>query len=583
MTKRVLLVARYYSIEPLGILYLAGIARDAGWDCRIVLVRECDFEPLYDAVHSWKPDLVGFQIWTGYHTPMFAACERVRAMGVPVVIGGPHATYFDDACALHADWVVKGGGFALFGQLLAGELSRGIHFSVSGREDAFPLPDRDRLYTEYPEFGESPIKSIFGSVGCPMRCTYCYAPAFNQMHGGFKLLARPVDELVAEAHELMRYPTKMVYFQDDIFGYPPKWVEEFAASWKREVGLPFHCQIRLELTRGDSGNRRLDFLAEAGCTGITLAIESGNEFLRDHVLFRHMNDELIVEGCRKIMERGMTLRTEQILSVPFSDIDTDLATLDLNHRINPTMAWTSILAPYAGTAMGTITRNFGFYTGNNDDLTETFFDRSVLRHVEGGSRPIGAIVAGLGKAAREGVLLRMHAEKRDDLSASVFHDGAQVGLLRYLDDAANEQYVESTVRLQRLFNWLAKVPGAESLGRRLCEVPEKNWSWGRIGTETGLHLNAMVGVDQAAYWEDRFEEECMTRFGHVPHPVVQNPFFFAFFPEGAGLVDKTVKAGAFEPGVSMQQTLDIVSTLARRHLFHFDLYRLEAGAAPIAS
>jgi hypothetical protein len=33
MRKRIMLVARYYSIEPLGILYLAGVARDMGWDC----------------------------------------------------------------------------------------------------------------------------------------------------------------------------------------------------------------------------------------------------------------------------------------------------------------------------------------------------------------------------------------------------------------------------------------------------------------------------------------------------------------------------------------------------------------------
>ncbi len=65
MRKRLILVARYYSIEPLGILYLAGAARDLGWDCKIVLVREFDFEPVYDAIRSWQPDLVGFQIWSG--------------------------------------------------------------------------------------------------------------------------------------------------------------------------------------------------------------------------------------------------------------------------------------------------------------------------------------------------------------------------------------------------------------------------------------------------------------------------------------------------------------------------------------
>ena len=386
MRKRIMLVARYYSIEPLGILYLAGLARDVGWDCKVVLVRGFDFDPVYDAVRDWRPDIVGFQIWTGYHIPAFIACDRVRAMGVPVVIGGPHATYFDHTCAAHADWVIKGGAFGLLRRLLAGQLSRGIHFDISGREDVFPLPDRDLVYEAYPELGMSPIKSIFGSIGCPMTCTYCYAPSFNQMHGGFSLFVRSADDLIREAQAIQsRWPLSMVYFQDDIFGYDHRALEEFAQRWRREVGVPFHCQIRLELTQ-KIGDKRLDLFAEAGCTGITLAIESGNEFLRDRVLFRHMPDELVVQGCRMILDRGMTLRTEQILAVPFSDTTTDLSTLGVNCRIDPTMAWTSILAPYVGTDMGTIVKNFGLYDGNNDDLSETFFDRSILRHVAGGPR-----------------------------------------------------------------------------------------------------------------------------------------------------------------------------------------------------
>ena len=71
MKKRLILVARYYSIEPLGILYLAGIAKKAGWECKVVLIEGFDFEPLFNTVLQWKPHLVGFQIWTGYHLPAF--------------------------------------------------------------------------------------------------------------------------------------------------------------------------------------------------------------------------------------------------------------------------------------------------------------------------------------------------------------------------------------------------------------------------------------------------------------------------------------------------------------------------------
>src|SRR3989344_3010782 len=96
MRKRMIFVARYFSIEPLGIHHLVGLLRDLDWDCRVVLVHnhgdDYDFEPLYEAVREWKPDLVGFQIWTGWHLQSFAACDTVRAMGVSVIIGGGAGT-----------------------------------------------------------------------------------------------------------------------------------------------------------------------------------------------------------------------------------------------------------------------------------------------------------------------------------------------------------------------------------------------------------------------------------------------------------------------------------------------------------
>jgi radical SAM superfamily enzyme YgiQ (UPF0313 family) len=586
MPKRFLLVARYYSIEPLGILYLAGLVQQLPqWECKVVLVEEFDFGPLYEEIETWKPDMVGFQIWTGYHLPAFAACDKVRSMGVPVVIGGPHATYFDKECTAHADWVVKGSGFSFLRDILDGQSSPGVHFNRSGREEAFPLPDRDLVYRAYPALGASPIKSIFASVGCPMFCTYCYAPSFNAMHGGFKLTVRPVGEIIAEAQAILkRWPLEMVYFQDDIFGYDKRWLEEFAARWKQEVGVPFHCQIRLELTRLGAGDRRLDLFAQAGCTGITLAIESGNAFLRDHVLFRHMPDELIVDGCRKIMDRGMTLRTEQILSVPFSDTGTDLATLDLNNRINPTMAWTSILAPYGGTDMGAIASNFGLYTGNNDDLSDSFFDRSVLRHVGGGPREIEQAVQRTGAGPKDRAILKMKAQPNGGESANIVHDDlGNIGSFEFLDERENARYCESGVRLQRLFNWLAKLPEARKFGRSIVAIPEPEWNWETLGKATAQHLLTEVGAQRLEQNAHSLATEMGCESAHaLPEPVARNPHYFSYFPAGGELAHMAVQQEVFSKP-TLKETLDVLGTLTRRHLFHHGLYKLKSGRPSIAS
>ena len=143
---RILLVARYYVIEPLGLLYLAGLASSIGCEVDVELVPDNDFSELYARVASWKPDFVGFQIWTGWHLQTFVACDRVRRMGTKVLIGGPHATYFTDECGKHADWVVRGEAFRSFRRILQGELPPGVHFDKEQLADGFPMPNREIVY-----------------------------------------------------------------------------------------------------------------------------------------------------------------------------------------------------------------------------------------------------------------------------------------------------------------------------------------------------------------------------------------------------------------------------------------------------
>jgi hypothetical protein len=74
---------RYHVIEPLGVLYLLGIAKKAGWEAEVVLIKESDFTPLYDMVESFKPDIVGFSIWTGWHVQTFRRAIKFAKWAFP--------------------------------------------------------------------------------------------------------------------------------------------------------------------------------------------------------------------------------------------------------------------------------------------------------------------------------------------------------------------------------------------------------------------------------------------------------------------------------------------------------------------
>ncbi|HSU72815.1 MAG TPA: radical SAM protein, partial [Candidatus Binatia bacterium] len=261
--------------------------------------------------------------------------------------------------------------------------------------DTFPQPDRDTFYKDNPDMFANPIKNSICGEGCPFACTYCYNVAWNspEMYGRFeRRVIRPIDDVINELKPLKNDGvTKLVYFQDDVFGFEMDWMEKFMPRYRNEVGVPFHAQLRLELAHGKNGKRRLELMKDAGCSGVTVAVESGDYTVRDVMLDRAMKDYHIFEGCRNIRNAGLTLRTEQILAVPEpttkpggSVIGVDLKTLRVNVLAGATISWTAILAPYGGTELGKKCVELGLYPAEklatNDDIKDSFFDESALAY-----------------------------------------------------------------------------------------------------------------------------------------------------------------------------------------------------------
>lgn len=271
-------------------------------------------------------------------------------------------------------------------------LKRGIFFR-DYLSDTFPQPDRATFYKDNPDMFTNPIKNSICGEGCPFACTYCYNVAWNspEMYGRFeRRVIRPLDDMIRELTQLKNDGnTKLIYFQDDVFGFEMDWMEKFMPLYREKVGVPFHAQLRLELAHGKNGKRRLELMKDAGCTGITVAIESGNYTVRKDILDRAMQDKHIFEGCRNIRKSELTLRTEQILAVPEpttkpggSVIGVDLETLRVNVLAGATISWTAILAPYGGTELGKKCVELGLYPAEklatNNDIKDSFFDESAL-------------------------------------------------------------------------------------------------------------------------------------------------------------------------------------------------------------
>jgi hypothetical protein len=260
------------------------------------------------------------------------------------------------------------------------------------------------------------------------------------------------------------------------------------------------------------------------------------------------------------------------------------------------MAWTSILSPYGGTEMGNIATRFGFYDGGNDDLDETFFNRSVLRHVHGGPGSIEPLVRELAKDKRTGYNPLVEAlETREiknghadlylaDTPGSLVSIGSKnpVGRLLYLSETENNRYCDQTVILQRNFNWFAKIPEGHKLAEQFVSLDSDHWTWGTLGTLTKTHLTRLGYAEKMAHWEDKFARAFGCESMHELPAILQaNPHYFTFLPSGDRLAKKMVDEGVLEE--SDPQTMFRRLGDATRHwIYDHLLYQVSSSNPPIA-
>ena len=105
---------KYRVWKPLGLLVVAGLTPP---DWEVTLIDENLGHTDYGRL--LKPDLVGVTAFTSQAPRAYEVAAMYRATGVPVVMGGIHATFCRDEALDHADAVVTGEAEAVWGQGLA--------------------------------------------------------------------------------------------------------------------------------------------------------------------------------------------------------------------------------------------------------------------------------------------------------------------------------------------------------------------------------------------------------------------------------------------------------------------------------
>ncbi len=316
-------------------------------------------------------------------------------------MGGPHPTYFpevieqgplDAICigegeesfpefldAWSAGMAEVPAGFWIRRERGAGAVVRGAERGPVRNLDALPTPAYDLFYGDA-RFRELPLRIFLATRGCPYRCSYCFNRTLNERYRPFGPLMRTTDpDRVADDIESVRdrWGLKLVWFLDANFAADRRWLEAFAAVYRRRIGLPFFCKLRPERAT----ERTVNTLVEAGCTGVGVGLESGVEDLRREVLQRPVKDADVLAGCRRIKAAGVTLMAFNMLGIPRETVDDALRTLALNVACGVDHASATILQPYPGTELARWAVEQGLYAGDFEGLGTSYFNPSPFTHL----------------------------------------------------------------------------------------------------------------------------------------------------------------------------------------------------------
>jgi hopanoid C-3 methylase HpnR len=253
----------FLTLEPLGLELVAGAARAAGHDVRIVDLQVERPSRLWKLVDQWRPDavcLAGNYLANVPEIVDTARAIKSRLPGCFVFAGGHSASFVATDLLAHGagaiDCVVKGEGEAAVPRLLRAvqdheDLTK-VPGAISAAGEGPPpqfiesldtvRPARDLLARRRRYFIGTldPCASIEFARGCPWDCTFCSAWTF---YGRSYRVASP--EVIAD--ELARIREPGVFIVDDVaFVHARQGFEIGEAIQRRGIRKQYYLE-----TRGD--------------------------------------------------------------------------------------------------------------------------------------------------------------------------------------------------------------------------------------------------------------------------------------------------------------------------------------------
>ncbi len=307
---------------PLGILYLAAVAEQAGHCVAVMNLAGAGMEP-----ESWRlPEAIVYGI-----TGTFLDVETVNVLateikrrskpGVRVIVGGPIVLSAAELNSEVIDTIVYGEAEDRIGRLCEGARESRPVEAIKNL-DALPFPARHlwsgpiggNVFLGGTNYFGGGSATLLTSRGCPMACAFCAGPALASR----KVRFRSAESVVAEMELCVQdFGIRQFRFSDEFFTCNPAHVEGICGeilrsdvlwngdgcAWRVSIGVKPHDVNTFKLMRA------------AGCREVALGVESADPRVLE-VLNKRQSPEDALAALTAARIAGLKTRALMMCGTP---------------------------------------------------------------------------------------------------------------------------------------------------------------------------------------------------------------------------------------------------------------------------
>jgi radical SAM superfamily enzyme YgiQ (UPF0313 family) len=311
-----------------------------------------------------KVDLVGITVQTPVAPRAYQIAEEFKKRGIPVVMGGVHASMLPEEALQHVDAVVVGEAEEVWPELIEhlkkGQMRQIYQGNGFVNPSSLPLPKRELLNEKF----YFPLKLLETTRGCPHRCDFCGVSKFF----GFRYRNRPISEIDRELKTLFQkvpamnpllkkilslfskdlpyfLKRRLLYIIDSNVAGDRRFALDLVSLLKEFDLLWYgHAPVSIAFDQ-----KLLEGFSQSGCIALNIGFESFSTKNLQTMGKGFNQPSRYAEAVERIHDRGMGIMGTFIVGL--DDDDPGVFQRIIDFCIDERLDWalTFIMAPYPGT------------------------------------------------------------------------------------------------------------------------------------------------------------------------------------------------------------------------------------------